>query len=197
MGAAGALAASDDTPAGWPLAGLPTGPQRHPVPVRTGVSWRDLPERCGPWETVYKRFARWQTDGTWARIEASLQTQADGAGELDWDAQIDSSVVRAHQHAAGARKGVGRRPHSAAASARAVTGCRPHPADRAGRRRAGGPSGWARSAADPGGLSGRGQGLQQPGQPGGAAGPPHPPHHPRTRRPEGQLGPSGWAAPGL
>jgi transposase len=73
--------------------------------VRTGVPWRDLPERYGPWETLYKRFARWQTDGTWAQIEASLRTQADAAGELDWDAQIDSSVVRAHQHAAGARKG--------------------------------------------------------------------------------------------
>jgi transposase len=73
--------------------------------VRTGVPWRDVPERYGPWETLYKRFVRWQTDGTWARIEASLRTQADAAGELDWDAQIDSSVVRAHQHAAGARKG--------------------------------------------------------------------------------------------
>ena len=72
--------------------------------VRTGVPWRDLPDRYGPWETVYKRFARWQTDGTWARIEASLQTQADGAGELHWDAQSDASVIRAHQHAAGARK---------------------------------------------------------------------------------------------
>jgi transposase len=72
--------------------------------VRTGVPWRDLPERYGPWETVYKRFARWQTDGTWARIEAALRTQADGTGALDWHAQIDSTVVRAHQHAAGARK---------------------------------------------------------------------------------------------
>jgi transposase len=53
----------------------------------------------------YKRFARWQTDGTWARIEAALRTQAEAAGALDWDAQIDSTVVRAHQHAAGARKG--------------------------------------------------------------------------------------------
>ena len=70
--------------------------------VRSGVPWRDLPERYGPWETVYERFARWQTDGTWARIEAALRTQADGAGELDWDAQIDASVIRAHQHAAGA-----------------------------------------------------------------------------------------------
>jgi transposase len=73
--------------------------------TRTGVPWRDLPARYGPWETVYERFARWQTDGTWARIQAALHTQADAAGELDWDAQVDSSVVRAHQHAAGARKG--------------------------------------------------------------------------------------------
>jgi transposase len=51
------------------------------------------------------RFARWQADGTWARVEASLHTAADGAGELDWRAQIDSTIVRAHQHAAGARKG--------------------------------------------------------------------------------------------
>lgn len=72
--------------------------------VRTGIPWRDLPERYGPWQTVYKRFARWQTDGTWTRIEAALRAQADAAGELDWDAQIDSTVVRAHQHAAGARK---------------------------------------------------------------------------------------------
>lgn len=50
------------------------------------------------------RFARWQQDGTWARIEACLHTAADAAGELDWHAQVDSTVVRAHQHAAGARK---------------------------------------------------------------------------------------------
>jgi transposase len=73
--------------------------------TRSGIPWRDLPERYGPWETVYKRFARWERDGTWARIEAHLRTAADGAGELDWAAQIDSTVVRAHQHAAGARKG--------------------------------------------------------------------------------------------
>jgi transposase len=79
-----------------------------------GVPWRDLPERYGPWETVYKRFARWQTDGTWARIEAALWTQADAAGELDWAAQVDSSVIRADQHAAGARKGGSRRSRQAA-----------------------------------------------------------------------------------
>jgi transposase len=89
--------------------------------VRSGVPWRDLPERYGPWETVSKRFARWQTDGTWARVEAELRTQADAAGELDWDAQIDASVVRAHQHAAGARKGGSLDPGKPPASAGTVT----------------------------------------------------------------------------
>jgi hypothetical protein len=40
--------------------------------VRSGVPWRDLPERYGPWETVYKRLARWQTDGTWAPHRGQL-----------------------------------------------------------------------------------------------------------------------------
>ena len=61
------------------------------------------PSAMGPGR-VSKRFARWQTDGTWPRIEAALRTQVDAAGELDWDAQVDATVVRAHQHAAGARK---------------------------------------------------------------------------------------------
>jgi transposase len=91
--------------------------------TRTGIPWRDLPERYGPWQTAYKRFARWQADGTWARIEASLHTAADAAGELDWHGQIDSTVVRAHQHAAGARKGgwrLTRRPGSRRSAARGV-----------------------------------------------------------------------------
>jgi transposase len=62
----------------------------------------------------YKRFARWEGDGTWAQIEAALRMEPDGAGELDWDAQVDSSIVRAHQHAAGARKGGSARSRQAA-----------------------------------------------------------------------------------
>jgi transposase len=73
--------------------------------VRTGVPWRDVPARYGPWKTLYKRFARWEEDRTWARIEATLQADADAAGQLDWHGHADSTVVRAHQHAAGARKG--------------------------------------------------------------------------------------------
>lgn len=73
--------------------------------VRTGCQWRDVPPRYGPYQTLYDRFSRWETDGTWARIEAVLQARADAAGDLDWAGHIDSTVVRAHQHAAGAVKG--------------------------------------------------------------------------------------------
>ncbi len=73
--------------------------------VRTGCPWRDVPDRYGPWKTLYKRFSRWEEDGTWERLEKSLQAQADVAGELDWSGHVDSTIVRAHQHAAGAAKG--------------------------------------------------------------------------------------------
>jgi transposase len=73
---------------------------------RTGAPWRDLPERFGSWKGVYNRFRNWSLDGTWARLLAGVQAQADAAGELDWLAvAVDSTVCRAHQHAAGARKG--------------------------------------------------------------------------------------------
>ncbi len=58
----------------------------------------------GPWQTVYGLFRRWQRDGTWARILARLQALADAAGLITWDVSVDSTVARAHQHAAGARK---------------------------------------------------------------------------------------------
>ncbi|WP_445978228.1 IS5 family transposase [Streptomyces poriferorum] len=72
--------------------------------VRTGVQWRDLPERFGPWETVYKRHRRWSADGTWQMLLSRIQTAEDAAGGIDWDVSVDSTAVRAHQHAAGARK---------------------------------------------------------------------------------------------
>jgi transposase len=71
--------------------------------VRTGVQWRDLPERFGPWKTVYERHRRWSADGTWERLLQRVQAAADAAGEIDWDISVDSTIVRAHQHAAGAR----------------------------------------------------------------------------------------------
>ncbi|MFE5909055.1 IS5 family transposase [Streptomyces wedmorensis] len=72
--------------------------------VRTGVQWRDLPERFGPWETVYKRHRRWSADGTWTMLLSRIQAAEDAAGRIDWDVSADSTAVRAHQHAAGARK---------------------------------------------------------------------------------------------
>ncbi|MFI1281054.1 IS5 family transposase [Streptomyces sp. NPDC020858] len=71
--------------------------------VRTGVQWRDLPERFGPWKTVYERHRLWSGDGTWERLLQQVQAAADAAGEIDWDISVDSTIVRAHQHAAGAR----------------------------------------------------------------------------------------------
>lgn len=71
--------------------------------VRTGVQWRDLPERFGPWKTVYERHRLWSVDGTWERLLQQVQASHDAAGEIDWNISVDSTIVRAHQHAAGAR----------------------------------------------------------------------------------------------
>lgn len=73
--------------------------------LRTGAPWRDIPERYGPWQTCYDRLVRWRRSGVWERILQTFQGQADAAGEVDWEVvSVDSTVVRAHQHAAGARK---------------------------------------------------------------------------------------------
>ena len=72
--------------------------------LRTGAPWRDLPERYGPWQTCYDRFVRWRRDGTWDRLLAHAQTKSEAVGELEWLVSVDSTVARAHQHAAGARK---------------------------------------------------------------------------------------------
>ena len=72
---------------------------------KTGAPWRDLPERYGPWRTVASRYYRWLHAGVWARVLAALQEQADRQGHLNWELHhVDSSVIRAHQHAAGARR---------------------------------------------------------------------------------------------
>ncbi|MEE1809056.1 IS5 family transposase [Streptomyces sp. BE133] len=72
--------------------------------TRTGTPWRDVPERYGPWGRVYDLFRRWQRDGTWKQIFTDLQVQADAKHLITWDINVDSTVCRAHQHAAGARK---------------------------------------------------------------------------------------------
>jgi transposase len=72
--------------------------------ARTGAPWRDVPASYGRWQTVYGLFRRWQRDGTWARAVTRLQAAADAAGRVCWQVSVDSTVCRAHQHAAGARK---------------------------------------------------------------------------------------------
>lgn len=71
--------------------------------LRTGAPWRDLPSRYGRWPTCYDRFVRWRRDGTWDRLLAHVQTKSDAVGEVEWEVSVDDTVVRAHQHAAGAR----------------------------------------------------------------------------------------------
>ena len=73
--------------------------------LRTSAPWRDLPERYPPHGTCSDRLYRWQRRGIWQRLLQELQGQADAEGKVKWDgAAADSTTVRAHQHAAGARR---------------------------------------------------------------------------------------------
>jgi transposase len=73
--------------------------------LRTGAPWRDLPERYGPWQTCYSRFRRWSEQGVFKRVLEQLQAREDAAERLDWsEASLDASYIKAHPHAAGARK---------------------------------------------------------------------------------------------
>ncbi|WP_437097603.1 IS5 family transposase [Streptomyces longwoodensis] len=71
---------------------------------RTCSPWRDLPDELGSFQTAHKRLLRWATDGTWKRILAALLAAADDVDDIGWTVSVDSTVCRAHQHAAGARK---------------------------------------------------------------------------------------------
>lgn len=73
---------------------------------RTGAPWDDLPSRYGSRGTVSSRFYRWCHQGIWQQILERLQQQADEHQQIDWEVHfIDRTVVRAHQHAAGAKRG--------------------------------------------------------------------------------------------
>jgi transposase len=114
-----------------PLLPVPRRPGRPPIwtkrqlidgirwRVRAGTPWRDIPDCYGSWAAAYALFRRWQRDGTWARILTALQAVADAAGRIVWDVSVDSTVARAHQHAAGARKRGIFRPNRR-------VGCRPN-----------------------------------------------------------------------
>jgi transposase len=98
--------------------------------LRAGCPWRDLPERYGPYTTVYNRFNRWRKAGIWDRMMDAIVKAHDGQVQM-----IDSSIVRVHQHASGVKKrvefvvsvaaGEGSRPKSTRASTRkaARSGC--------------------------------------------------------------------------
>ena len=89
--------------------------------LRTGAPWRDLPARYGPWRTVARRFYRWPRAGIWAQLFSAVPAQADAAGQLNWALHyLDGTMIRAHQHAAGATKGPQRPKPSAVAGAASV-----------------------------------------------------------------------------
>jgi putative transposase len=85
--------------------------------ARTGAPWRDLPRRFGEWNSVYQRFNRWSKSGVWTRVFQAVKLP-------DWEALLlDSTIIRAHQHAAGAapKKGMKRWAVRAAATAQSCT----------------------------------------------------------------------------
>ena len=80
--------------------------------LNTGVPWRDLPERFGPWQSVYSRFRAWTKAGVWEDVLTNL-IQQDIVDETTL--MLDSTTVKVHQHASGAKKGEITRPPAAAA----------------------------------------------------------------------------------
>lgn len=68
--------------------------------VRTGSPWRDLPDAFGDWNSVFRRFSRWSHKGVWWRIFAAMSDDPDFEYLI-----VDSTIIRAHQHASGAKKG--------------------------------------------------------------------------------------------
>src|SRR5215207_5160945 len=83
---------------GWVAADNRLFPDAVLYVAKTGIPWRDLPERFGNWNSVWRRFDRWARKGTWARVFEALQDP-----DLEW-LILDSTVVRAHPCAAGAKK---------------------------------------------------------------------------------------------
>jgi transposase len=73
--------------------------------LHTGAPWRDIPERYGPWQTIYSRFRRWRRDGTWAKVLTYLLEDLERQGFLGRDLWlVDATVIRASRAAAGAKK---------------------------------------------------------------------------------------------
>jgi len=66
---------------------------------RCGLAWRDVPDRFGPWQTLWKRHRKFSSEGTWDKVLTALLAHADAVGEIDWTVAVDSTINRAHQHA--------------------------------------------------------------------------------------------------
>ncbi|MGW1957645.1 IS5 family transposase [Streptomyces sp. NPDC001920] len=72
--------------------------------LQTGKQWIHLPDKDGNWSGLYNRLRMWAVDGTWERVFTALMAQADADEDLNWSVSVDSTIVRAHQHAAGPAK---------------------------------------------------------------------------------------------
>src|SRR5579883_2513497 len=89
--------------------------------LHTGAPWRDIPERYGPWQSIYTRFRRWRRDGTWARVLTHLLQEREAQGRLGrhlW--LVDATIVRGSRSAGGAEKKSGRGAQTRRAQARAT-----------------------------------------------------------------------------
>ena len=73
--------------------------------IRSGAPWRDVPVRYGSWKSIYTRFRRWALDGTFATMLTAAQATADANADIGWLVSVDSTIVRAHQHAARTTRG--------------------------------------------------------------------------------------------
>ncbi len=80
--------------------------------VRTGSPWRDLPEAFGDWNTVFRRFSRWSRKGVWQRLFEAMSDDPDFEYLI-----LNSTIVRTHQHASGAKGGLKIRPSDVRAAA--------------------------------------------------------------------------------
>ena len=113
-----------------PFRGRPPGGHRQVLDAvfwvaRTGIAWRDLPPELGNWNSVHRQYRRWTTSGLW---DVLLQALADGGGDADALQMIDSTIVRAHHCAAGAKGGLIARVSGArAVASRLRSTCAPTP----------------------------------------------------------------------
>jgi transposase len=87
--------------------------------AKTGAPWRDLPERFGNRNSVWKRFSRWAKKGVWEKVFEALR-----GPDLEW-LILDSTIIRAHPHAAGAKKGLTARAGSRSRPSAAAAGASP------------------------------------------------------------------------